>query len=77
VVEVSPAATGDAAAIAALLAEMDRFYGAARPDPIDVRVRQISEALFADMPAVWALLARDGGQVAGMASYSYVWPAVG
>jgi GNAT superfamily N-acetyltransferase len=77
VIEVSPAVLGDAAAIAALLAEMDRFYGAARPDPIGTRVRQISEALFTDIPAAWALLARDGGEVAGMASYSYLWPAAG
>lgn len=56
---------------------MDRFYGGTGSDPVDVRVQQISEALFGTAPAAWALLARDDGLVAGIASWSYLWPAVG
>ena len=56
---------------------MDRFYGGISSDPVNVRVQQVSEALFGTAPAVGALLARDGGQAAGIASWSYLWPAVG
>ena len=77
VIEISLAGPGDAAAIAELLDEMDRFYGGAGSDPVDVRIQQVSEALFGTVPAAWALLARDCGEVAGIASWSYLWPAVG
>jgi GNAT superfamily N-acetyltransferase len=76
VIEISPAGPGDAAAIAELLDEMDRFYGGAGSDPVEARIQQVSEAHFGTVPAAWALLARDGGQVAGIASWSYLWPAV-
>jgi hypothetical protein len=55
VIEVSPAAPSDAAAIAELLDEIDRFYGGTGSDPVDVRVQQVSEALFGTAPAAWAL----------------------
>ena len=64
-------------AVAELLAEMDRFYGDITSDPPNVRVQQVTEALFGMTPAAWALMARDGGQVVGIASWSYLWPAVG
>ena len=76
-ITVSPASPGDAPAIAALLEEMDRFYGATEPEPFDQRVRQINEAIFAGPPAAYALLAWDGSKLAGIAAYSYLWPAVG
>lgn len=43
---------------------------------------QINEAIFTTPPAAYALLARDGltrdgGQVAGLAAYSFLWPAIG
>jgi hypothetical protein len=50
VIEVSPAAPIDAVAVAELLAETDRFYGDTTSDPPDVRVRQVSQALFAMTP---------------------------
>jgi ribosomal protein S18 acetylase RimI-like enzyme len=77
VITVSPASPGDAPAMAALLEEMDRFYGATEPESLDQRVRQVNEAIFASPPAAYALLARDGGQLAGIAAYSFLWPAVG
>ena len=76
-ISVSPAGPGDTEAIAGLLEEMDGFYGDQSSDPLETRVRQIHEALFGDLPAGFALLAWDEGQLAGLAAYSFVWPAVG
>jgi GNAT superfamily N-acetyltransferase len=77
VITVSPAEPRDAAAIAALLEDLGRFYGAAGSEPLDRRVDQIKEAIFSSPPAAYALLARDAGEVAGLAAYSFLWPAVG
>ncbi|MFL6077709.1 MAG: GNAT family N-acetyltransferase [Mycobacteriales bacterium] len=75
---VKPAQPADAEALAELAEEMDRFYGATEFDPVEVRVRQINEAIFSDPPSAYALLAwNDGGRLVGLASYSYLWPAVG
>ena len=60
VITVSAAGPGDAGAIAALLEELDRFYGVTGPPRAGERVRQVSEALFGSPPAAYALLARDG-----------------
>lgn len=76
-ITLSPATRGDVDAMAALLEEMDRFYGATSVEPLDQRVRQISVALFSKPPAAQALLARDGSELVGIASYSFLWPAVG
>jgi GNAT superfamily N-acetyltransferase len=73
---LSAAAPGDAEMIAALCAEMDEFYGD-ETAPLELRLSQIRAALFTDPPAAWALLAREGGELAGFASYSFLWPAVG
>lgn len=75
-IRVSPAGPGDVRAIAGLLEEMDGFYGEPTSDPLDLRVRQICEALFGDSPAGFALLAWDEMRLAGFASYSFVWAAV-
>ncbi|WP_207400760.1 GNAT family N-acetyltransferase [Actinomadura roseirufa] len=64
-------------AIVTLLEEMDRFYGATEFEPLGVRRRQVEQALFSDPPAAYALLAWDAGQLVGIASYSFLWPAVG
>jgi ribosomal protein S18 acetylase RimI-like enzyme len=127
VITVSPAEPGDAAAIAALLADLGRFYGTTEAGSLDQRLSQIHEAIFTSPPAAHALLARDTGsardtrparddrstrddsparndsparddsparndssarddsparddndsQVAGLATYSFVWPARG
>jgi GNAT superfamily N-acetyltransferase len=76
-INIAPASREDARAMAGLLAEMDHFYGAVRAEPVDERVRQIDDALFSGSPAAHALLAWDGAQLAGMAAYSFLWPAVG
>jgi GNAT superfamily N-acetyltransferase len=76
-ITVSPANPDDAGAIADLLAEMDRFYGAAGTEPQSERIRQVGEALFGSPPAGTVLLAWDGTALVGFASYSFLWPAVG
>jgi GNAT superfamily N-acetyltransferase len=75
--EVTPARPGDVPALAELLAEMGRFYGEAAARPLAERVRQIGDALFTSPPAAHALLAWDGTELAGMAAYSFLWPAAG
>jgi GNAT superfamily N-acetyltransferase len=74
---VKPAEPDHVQEIAALLAEMDAFYGATDQDPLESRITQINEALFSAQPAAHALLAWENGQLAGIASYSFLWPAVG
>ena len=76
-ITISPARPADAAAMAELLEEMDRFYGADAAAPLAERVGQLSEAVFASPPAAYVLLAWDGDQLAGLAAYSFLWPAVG
>ena len=56
---------------------MERFYGATQVEPLDQRIRQITDALFGDVPAAYALLAWDDAQLVGLAAYSFVWPAAG
>ena len=68
-IRVAPAGPADVPALTELLEEMDRFYGAAGGTSRDERVRQTSEALFSDPAAAHG--------IAGMAAYSYLWPAVG
>lgn len=64
-------------AIAALLEELDMFYGDTSVEPLDVRVRQINEALFGDPPLAYAVLAWDAETLVGLATYSVLWPAAG
>jgi GNAT superfamily N-acetyltransferase len=77
VIVVTPAKPSHAGAIAALADEMDRFYGATEAEPRELRIRQINEAIFADQPSAYVLLAWDGDQLAGFAAYSFLWPAAG
>ncbi len=68
---------GDVDALAELLAEMDRFYGDEPEDSQEVRREQIAGALFTPAPWAYALVAVDAGELVGLATYSYHWPAVG
>ena len=76
-IAVTLAEPAHATAVSVLAEEMDRFYGATSDEPRDLRIRQISDALFSDQPSAFALLAWDEGQLIGFAAYSYLWPAVG
>ncbi|SCF42826.1 Acetyltransferase (GNAT) family protein [Micromonospora matsumotoense] len=64
-------------AIAVLLEELDTFYGGTDVEPLDVRIRQINEALFGDPPLAYAVLAWDAEALVGIATYSFLWPAAG
>jgi GNAT superfamily N-acetyltransferase len=77
VIEISPATHGDVEAIALLMDDLDRFYGATDIEPPRERVTQIAAALFEDPRAAYALLAWKGEQLVGMAAYSFLWPAAG
>src|SRR6478752_10384051 len=68
------ATPGDVPELAELLAERDRFYGVARTDP---DAAEIADALFGPVPAGRALVAVLDGAVAGLAAYSFLWPAAG
>lgn len=76
-VVVAPAEPQHLDALAALLEELDRHYGTTEFEPFDQRVAQIRDALFGEVPAAFALLAWHEGDLIGMASYSFLWPAAG
>ena len=76
-ITLTDAAPDDAAAIARLLAELDTFYGDTMRGTQGERAAQVRAALFADHPAARALLAWDGPALAGLASWSLLWPAAG
>ena len=77
VVFLAPAEPENVEAMAALLEEMDRFYGPTETDSLDRRARQIREAVFSDPPPAQVLLAWDERRLVGIAAYSFLWPAVG
>ncbi|EPH45347.1 GNAT family N-acetyltransferase [Streptomyces aurantiacus] len=72
--EISTATENDAEVISVILGEIEEYYGGA-PAPGDLG--QIRTALFDERPVAHVLLARDGGEVLGLASYSLLWPAAG
>ena len=74
-ITISPATPDDIPAMSRLLAEMDQFYGSPATDPEQAREQQIRQALFSQTPAGHALLARCSQQLAGLAAYSFLWPA--
>jgi ribosomal protein S18 acetylase RimI-like enzyme len=72
---VRSAEPGDVAAMAELFREMDEFYGEAITESATTKIDQINSVLFADPPLAFAILAWDGSNLAGMAAYSFLWPA--
>jgi GNAT superfamily N-acetyltransferase len=77
VVEIKPATPDDVEAIALLMEDLDRFYGATDVEPPSERIPQIAAALFSEPKAAYVLLARQREQLVGMAAYSFLWPAAG
>jgi GNAT superfamily N-acetyltransferase len=77
VVVVAPAEAQHVDALVTLLEEMDRHYGDTHFEPREQRAAQITDALFGDTPAAFALLASEDEQLVGLASYSFLWPAAG
>ncbi len=78
-ITVSAAQPGDVPAIVGLLEELGRHYGVPQTEARGRRMGEVSETLFGSPPTAHALLARDEdeGLVAGLAAYSFLWPAVG
>jgi GNAT superfamily N-acetyltransferase len=76
-IKLADAAPADAGAIAGLLAELAVFYSGTPEGTPDERAKQVRTALFGDPPAARALLAWDGAALAGLASWSFLWPAAG
>jgi GNAT superfamily N-acetyltransferase len=76
-IKLADAAPADAGAIAGLLAELAVFYSGTPEGTPDERAKQVRAALFGDPPAARALLAWDGAALAGLASWSFLWPAAG
>ncbi|MGZ2356096.1 GNAT family N-acetyltransferase [Streptomyces sp. 372A] len=75
---VRPARRDDVPSLATLIEEIERFYGATDIQPLAERRAQIEESLFAPVPLAQVLLADPGdGTLAGMAAYSFLWPARG
>ncbi|HEX5114349.1 MAG TPA: GNAT family N-acetyltransferase [Pseudonocardiaceae bacterium] len=73
IIRIEPARPADVDALVGLLTELAVFYGTdSRPD-----VDETEDALFGDLPAATVLLAWAGADLAGMAAYTYLWPAVG
>ncbi|MPZ81125.1 MAG: GNAT family N-acetyltransferase [Actinophytocola sp.] len=54
---------------------MDRHYGKTEFEAVDVRERRIADILFGSPPLSSALVARRDGVLAGIATYSFHWPA--
>ncbi|GAA2471557.1 GNAT family N-acetyltransferase [Winogradskya humida] len=76
-IRVAGPSVADIEEIAALAAEADVFYGDVRNDPLEERRSQIHEALFSEDYFAHMLLAWDGDNLVGFATYSFLWPAAG
>lgn len=73
-VTIEQATAADAGVISDILGEIEEYYGGENvPGDVD----QIHAVLFGERPVATVLLARDGDDVLGLASYSYLWPAAG
>ncbi|HKN96053.1 MAG TPA: GNAT family N-acetyltransferase [Pseudonocardiaceae bacterium] len=72
-IRIEPARPVDVDAIVGLLAELAEFYGTDVPPKAD----ETADALFGDPPVATVLLAWAGADLAGMASYTYLWPSIG
>lgn len=76
-IRLATAVPGDEQAIASLLAELSQFYGDDPEGAPDQRAAQVRAVLFGDAPAPQVFLAWDGETLAGLASWSLLWPAAG
>ncbi|MFI2374136.1 cyclophane-containing RiPP N-acetyltransferase HaaN [Streptomyces sp. NPDC018964] len=77
-VTIRPADKRDVEALAELIEEIERFYGSTGIQPLEERRTQVEEALFGSPPLASALVVEDAaGELAGLAAYSFLWPAAG
>lgn len=73
-VEIRRATVADAEEISSLIGDIEEYYGGVNTPG---NLSQIREEVFGEHPRATVLLARDGGNVLGMASCSFLWPAAG
>ena len=73
-VTIDEARPDDAEVISQIIGEIEAYYGGAH---VPGDIAQIRAALFSDRPVATVLLARDGADVLGLASYTLMWPAAG
>jgi GNAT superfamily N-acetyltransferase len=76
-ITIADAVPGDEDAMAALCREMDDYYGQPSAGTPRQQADRVRAVFFARPPMARALLAWDGPALAGLASYSFLWPAVG
>jgi GNAT superfamily N-acetyltransferase len=76
-ITIADAMPGDEDAIAALCRELDDYYGQPTAGTPQQRADRVRAVFFAGQPMARALLAWDGPSLAGLASYSFLWPAAG
>ena len=76
-ITLRPAEPADAEALASLLTEVDRYYGATEDESLAHRLPLIHSALFETPPSAYALLAWDDDRLVALAAYSFLWPAAG
>ncbi|MFJ1585510.1 GNAT family N-acetyltransferase [Streptomyces sp. NPDC088197] len=72
--QISEATEADTDEISVILGEIEHYYGG---EPTAADPEQIRRALFSSRPAATVLLARNDGNVVGLASYTFLWPAAG
>lgn len=76
--KIRQASETDTWALARLIEEIERYYGATEIQPLEDRRSQVTQALFGSPPLASALLVEDDrGDIIGMAAYSFLWPAAG
>ena len=71
---IEKATEADTDIVSRLLGEVEAYYGGT-DTPADPG--QIRAALFGPQPVATVLIARDGDDAVGFASYSFLWPAAG
>ncbi len=76
-ITIADAVPGDEDAITALCGELDDYYGQPTAGTPQQRADRVRAVFFAGPPMARALLAWDGPTLAGLASYSFLWPAAG
>ncbi|GAA4252599.1 GNAT family N-acetyltransferase [Dactylosporangium darangshiense] len=74
---VRHAEPSDAKTVAAMIEEIERYYGTTTIQPFEERLAQVEVALFGTPPLAYCLLAVADGEVVGLAAYSFLWPAAG
>lgn len=74
---VRPAQPEDVDDLIGLFVEVDAYYSEVTTGTRSERRAQIESVLFAAAPKAYALLAYQGEILAGVASYSFLWPAAG